>query len=551
MNTGRASWTVLDTDFGDGAHFLDCSRYWQNHPEKPGQLHYVGILEAPPTAGWPPELAPWCDGLVSGFQRLLLQGGRVSLTLCIGPLQATLSELVMQANTVLVGQNTHNWNKWTLKALAKLCQRHTEIVTVAGTSLDATTLNDTGFQRIEQAKNRDDGPFAPASLEYNPRWTIPTSRKSHAVAVSALRPQRCIVIGGGLSGASVAHAMAVRGWQVTVLDSHPYPAGGASGLPAGLVVPHVSSDDSPRSRMSRNGTRLMLHLARNLLVQGTDWEPSGVCEMRAPPEPKLWHPMAGWVKPVQLVKAWLAHPAIRFVGNSPVTRINKREGVWELHDANGGSLGAAEQLVFTNGFGCQALIATLGEAAHLEANVLPKVQALQQVHGTVSMGIHSRSASVEVDWPTSPVNGHGSFIPDVPGDGEVLWHAGATFETELDAAQDLPTQHAANRERLRGLLPSVADALAGEFDGAHVRAWTGSRCVAHDRLPLVGPLQDVADNSLWMCAGMGARGLSFSALCAQLLVAQLHGEPLPMEASLARHLSAQRRKRDRRPSQTF
>jgi tRNA 5-methylaminomethyl-2-thiouridine biosynthesis bifunctional protein len=32
---------------------------------------------------------------------------------------------------------------------------------------------------------------------------------------------------------------------------------------------------------------------------------------------------------------------------------------------------------------------------------------------------------------------------------------------------------------------------------------------------------------------MGSRGLTFSALCAELLAAQLHAEPLPMEARLA------------------
>ena len=32
---------------------------------------------------------------------------------------------------------------------------------------------------------------------------------------------------------------------------------------------------------------------------------------------------------------------------------------------------------------------------------------------------------------------------------------------------------------------------------------------------------------------MGSRGLSFAALCAELLVARLHGEPLPVEQRLA------------------
>jgi tRNA 5-methylaminomethyl-2-thiouridine biosynthesis bifunctional protein len=33
---------------------------------------------------------------------------------------------------------------------------------------------------------------------------------------------------------------------------------------------------------------------------------------------------------------------------------------------------------------------------------------------------------------------------------------------------------------------------------------------------------------------MGSRGLSFAGLCAELLAAQLHGEPLPIDSQLAK-----------------
>jgi tRNA 5-methylaminomethyl-2-thiouridine biosynthesis bifunctional protein len=57
---------------------------------------------------------------------------------------------------------------------------------------------------------------------------------------------------------------------------------------------------------------------------------------------------------------------------------------------------------------------------------------------------------------------------------------------------------------------------------------------------LVGPLEKTVSPSLWICVGMGARGLSFSALCAELLVAQLGGEPLPVESKLAKLLTTNR-----------
>jgi tRNA 5-methylaminomethyl-2-thiouridine biosynthesis bifunctional protein len=47
-------------------------------------------------------------------------------------------------------------------------------------------------------------------------------------------------------------------------------------------------------------------------------------------------------------------------------------------------------------------------------------------------------------------------------------------------------------------------------------------------------------SGLWLCAGMGSRGLSFSMLCAELLAARWGAEPWPLEVGLARSLDALR-----------
>ena len=39
---------------------------------------------------------------------------------------------------------------------------------------------------------------------------------------------------------------------------------------------------------------------------------------------------------------------------------------------------------------------------------------------------------------------------------------------------------------------------------------------------------------------MGSRGLTFAALCGELLAARLHGEPLPLERRLADALDTER-----------
>jgi tRNA 5-methylaminomethyl-2-thiouridine biosynthesis bifunctional protein len=66
------------------------------------------------------------------------------------------------------------------------------------------------------------------------------------------------------------------------------------------------------------------------------------------------------------------------------------------------------------------------------------------------------------------------------------------------------------------------------------------RCATPTRLPALGPLPADQAPGLWVCTGMGSRGLTFAALCGELLAARLHGEPLPVEQRLADALLPQR-----------
>jgi tRNA 5-methylaminomethyl-2-thiouridine biosynthesis bifunctional protein len=66
------------------------------------------------------------------------------------------------------------------------------------------------------------------------------------------------------------------------------------------------------------------------------------------------------------------------------------------------------------------------------------------------------------------------------------------------------------------------------------------RCTAPDRLPIVGPVDATDLPGLWVNTAMGARGLTLALLCGELLAARLQGEPLPLDAKLARALGTER-----------
>jgi len=582
--TGSTPRTVLDTAWDDARDFLACWRAWQtptpNQAQSHRMLHYVGILSPEQARALPAaladlaasadstmaplarELAARCWGLLPGFARLLLAQGQVSLTLCVGPLAPMLAELQMQADAVLLHPDARTWDLWRLKALAKVCGPGARLCwrgRPQPSAALAARLHAAGFQL--------DLSDAALGWRFAPPW--PAHRRRHPAPLAAPAPGHCVVLGAGLGGAGVAHALALRGWQVTVLDAHAEPAAGASGLPAGLLVPHVSADDSPRSRLSRSGTRLMLSAASEALRTGQDWAPSGVLELRPPgrtdhtphgweqpgatrladqpwaggvPQPgrSLWHPHAGWIKPARMVRAWLSHPCIRYCGNSPVASLVRRGARWSLRDAQGQELLQTDLLVLCNAAGSVALLQGLAQDSTLLPAALAQASGLGQVHGSVH---HQRIPAGPPALPPFPVNGNGSFLPTGADDAGAHWYMGATYEADARALQDKQHQRDANFAKLQGLLPQLANGLGDDFRSGAVGAWQGTRCIARDRLPLVGPLQEGPAPSLWICTGFGSRGLSFAALCAQVLVARIGAEPLPVEKSLLRSLEAARQRR--------
>ena len=546
----------LEIDAGDSQNFLRAWQTWRANPQHPRLLHYVVICgDEFQNAGFDAELKPlavqldaqlW--GLLPGFHRLVFEDGQVLLTVCVGELPTLLKQQQFEADSVFL--NTPALASldtlYTVKAIARLCKRGTDLrVSVTHPALQAA-LKQCGFEMT-----------TPDGLQavYNPAWR---TKKS----ISRVQPRSCIVIGAGLAGAAVASSLARRGWAVTVLDAASQPASGASSLPAGLLVPHTSPDDSPLSRLSRAGVRITLQQARAVLKHGIDWGQSGVLQrdldggsLNLPPKwaldesqaaadwcynaspktlaaaglppgsPALWHAQAGWVKPAALVRAWLAAPGIAWRGDAQVAQLKQTSSGWQVLDAASELLAQADLVVLSAGYASRALASAAGAP-------LPKsAPDLRAIRGQVTFGLQRDSDPL----PPFPVNGHGGLIPAITTPDGPLWLMGASYERDAKQPTINQQDHADNLARLQTLVPQVAAALTDQFTGERAQGWAGIRCATPNRLPLVMPLEATG---LWLCTGMGSRGLTFAALCAELLAAKLHGEPLPIEQRLAQSLVA-------------
>jgi len=552
----RLQWRILDTNFGNGLQFLTDWAAWRSDARRTRLLHVVAVLAQVPVAdallaaaAARPELttlasqlaAQW-HGLLPGFHRLVFEGGRVLLTLCVGELPAMLRAQHFEADCILLSAPNAQPDA-ALKAVARFARRGTQLIAAPSAAPSPGALAQAGFQRVSVD--------AAARLHavFDPPWTV----RRRAPVTPAAQPAHCAVVGAGLAGAAVAASLARRGWRVTVLDAQA-PAAGASGLPVGLLAPHVSPDDALLSRLTRAGIRATWQQLEQWLVEGRDWSACGVLERRdighdeaadtrlpptwsangpneswpasatqlqaaglPPTTPALGHRRAGWVRPARLVNAWLAQPGITLRPGCRVAGLQRNASGWTLHDAQGTAIAQAERVVVAAGLDSSALV-----------DGLP----LQAVRGQVMWG-HADGL------PATPVNGHGHLIANVPDAAGRLWLAGATYQRDRTdtALHDADLQ--ANRGRLQALHPGAAQQLAPAFARGAVQSWAGIRCASIDRRPLVGPAS-AGDDTLWVCTALGSRGLSFAALCAELLAAQWHAEPLPLPSRLVQALSTTR-----------
>ncbi len=558
----QPQWRILETGFGLGLNFLAAWRAWKDDPRRPRLLHFVSIeawpVDVPDllrSAAPHPQLRELAAqlgrqwfGLLPGVHRLVFEDGQVLLTLHVLDVARALRERTFHADSVFLDgfdpqANPAMWELHTLKAVARHCRRGTRIATwtVAGEVRRALTQCGFSLERTDGLPPKRHclrGVFDPA---WQPRGNPPAP---------AIQPGRCVVVGAGIAGAAVAASLARRGWQVKVLETFATTAAGASGLPVGLLAPHYSPDDSLLSRLSRSGVRATLQQCRALLREGEDWQLTGSLEYRAsnplrlpaqvseparpwtraaepqhllaallpPPAAAGWHEQAAWIKPAHLVQAWLAGPGIQWQGNTTVAHLLAHADGWELFDGHGALVSRADLVV---------LAAALGNTS-LTKGALP----LQPVRGQVSWARRQPGQA----FPDFPVHGNGHFIPQVPLDGRNAWFCGSTYDRGDTDLSERAQDHRTNQSKLGALVPAIERQLAAQFAPGSVQTWTGVRCASGDRRPYLGQIQP----GLWVSTAMGSRGLTFAALCGELLAARLHGEPLPLERRLADALDTAR-----------
>jgi tRNA 5-methylaminomethyl-2-thiouridine biosynthesis bifunctional protein len=497
---------------------------------------------------------------------------------------AMVREIDIAADSIVID----HMGTWDARNIARLCKLGTAL---SWSYADTEKLNELQQVGIQVKRTH-------ASGTYQPQWTPKTSLRSSANAATQTSSEafelpaekhvarHAVIIGSGLSGAAVAHSLATRGWTVEVLDQALSLGAGASGLPAGIFATHVSPDNNVLSRITRDGVRATLHRARQLLEEGTHWQMSNLLEHRYAgkrqlPEgalwpqaghewsteaqsaqksagglqdrsKALWHSVAGWIQTPVFVKAQLTHPNITWRGGCQVAKLQRTPSGWQVLDREEKCLAASQHVVLANAHACQALLDTVAASDNSNpSNQTTTTQSLRPnlpataLRGQVTWGTMAMlPPSLQQQLPAFPVNGHGSYIgnlkplPDLQD--ERYWIVGSSFQrNDFDLTtreEDLQR----NLQQWAELMPALQDDILQDIDLKQTHSWAAIRSALPDRVPAVGEFQHPDFKGLQVCTGMGARGISWSVLCGELLAAHLNQEPLPMAASLAKLMAASR-----------
>jgi len=518
-----ARYTVFDSRHGGGDDLCVLTDVWRTDPKRPPHLHLIAV----------------CTHLQPGFHRLPQAEPGLTLDLISAPVEAALAQLTARVDLFRL-HGLERAGTGFVRPLARVAAANARLLGYGLSPEQVAALQAQGFvfdacgQRARLA-----------------------SRKPRPQPAAAPE-RRAVVLGAGIAGCAAAERLCARGWQVTLVERHPRPATEASGNRAGIFMPLLSKDDNIPTRLSRaaflfalrHWERLggigraiegqacgVLQLARDAGHAATSREiaaaggvprefaewleaPAAQALLGLPAAEGGWlFRQGGWARPGSVCAALIAACGARLEQRFGVgdVAIDYADGQWQVRDAAGSVVAHAPHLVLANGVGA----ARIAQAAPLP---------LTAMRGQVS---HVPAALL----PALPVVLCREAYLTPPQDG--VCSAGATYDLDPDPALS-PASHAENLERLRGLL---SDPHAAE--GAPLQGRVGFRCIAPDRLPLVGRLPDFSaaggterlrdvprHPGLYALLGYASRGLIWAGLAAELLAAQIEGEPLPLEAGL-------------------
>ncbi len=568
------------------------------------RLHFISFekfpLSAPDLmaalARWP-ELAAYTAKLTeqwplpfSGCHRLLFDGGRVTLDLWFGDVTSLLpacdSSMNQQVDAWFLdgfapSKNPDMWTADVFNNMARLSRAGGTLATFTVAGFVRRGLQDAGFDVMKvkgfgEKKHMLSGTMNhPLHLPHPAPWyRRPAAEKTTNIGI----------IGGGVASAVLALALLRRNYTVTLYCADKHLASGASGNRQGAVYPLLNGRNDVLERFFAHAFTFARRQYQTIAAQGVpfdhqwcgvsqlgydaksqgkidqilagDWPPelaTGLSQQEltdacglACGNGGISYPLGGWLCPAQLTTELMALAEKQGL----IVHVNQRacglqwreDQRWQV-DFTDGPAAMHDSIVLANGaditdFTQSAMLpvyAVSGQVSHVPTT--PTLQKLKQVlcyDGYMT--------------PENPRNQHHCI--------------GASYHRADKCTDYRDDDQQQNRQRLIDCIPS--EVWPNEVNVSAGEARNGVRCATRDHLPMVGALADydatlaeykkldiavkrgqpVANapchHNLFLLGALGSRGLSSAPLAAEVLAAQIAGEPMPLDSETLAALNPNR-----------
>lgn len=577
---------IAETGFGTGLNFIATCQLWMQTAQAAKGAHsptlYFISTEKHPLnpedlaralsvwAGRYPDIAPLIAALAASYPLALagchrrhfhLQGTLIILDLWLGDATDSLQRLAYQwaddAKTrqsspapkvdawfldgFAPSKNSELWSAALFDTIAQLSAPNTILATFTAAGnvkrellrIGASVTKVKGYGRKREMLTAVFLPSAPS---------LPAQTMLHPI-------RSALIIGAGVAGLSIAHALASRGIQITLIDKQA-PLAGASGNPRALFSPKLSLIAGADKHLPTISYLYAHAYYRTLAPIGTDaiFSPVGVIDCLLPTQKStdklqalvsaypesLIHPITPWtnsefsalvpqaglVNPRALAQAILAHPLIYFRQQTADSLSQQADGIC-LTSAQGDTLSADTAII------------TAGWESHL---IDARLFNPRKIRGQVSWLIDNELAP-HFDTLTTghaiKYDGYACTFGDDDGKTDTLLF-GASFvrnDTDCDVRVD---EHEFNVSKFRHAFPEI------DIDANRLQGRASIRAQTPDYHPIVGRIDAGMDDRLYVMTGMGSKGFSFAPFCAEMLAGLMLGEFLPCDASLIHKVSPQR-----------
>jgi len=578
--------TICELGFGCGVNFLQTYKLWKKTAEKNARLFYFSCEKNPlkkddlknfltnfsEIKEESDELLEKYPPMIKNWYPIPFYGGRVTLVLMFEDALQAFSNFSGKADVLYLdgfspSKNKKMWSHELFSVLAAKSKKGTTFSTYTSAGFVKENLLKNNFsvnktRGFAEKKEMLSGFYEPDQNEYltqnlirrnnTPWYNLPYSLRKK------LKEKKAIIIGAGFAGASVARALAERGFKITIFEKEEKPAMKSSANPVGLTKPVMNIGETVMSKISLSGFHYTKYLINDLQLNDTA-DFSGILQLAVDEKYEnrfrqiqktslydeefaywvnsneaskiagvplknegLYLPYVGRADMPALTAKFLEHENISFSGNQKIKEIRKETSSnWRILNESNEVIGESEIVILASGAKIRNFAQTSwlpvspvrGQTGEFKAN--EKTKALKK-----------------------PFVLYGFISPEKNG-----FHiSGATYSRKNLSPQS-------NEEDYEELFQMASGNLPGIEKEKDIRGWTGFRPACSDFIPIAGALPDIENfknlyhdldkgkpgenyqpaehlEGLYVTSGHGSHGMVYCAIAAEVIAAQILGEPM-------------------------